>query len=171
MASQKIFLTIIFALGLSFSFFLLYVELSTTKYSLLEKHEEFNPSVYVIGSSHVFAIKPSYVEERLYDNDLHFFKVKNFGKNSDTPSKRLLQLESIIQNKPELIVYGISFRDFGYLTSCTILPEYNKFDSVNTNFSIPSINNLELFDRYTGINPQLLTLQHIKNYLKEILKP
>jgi hypothetical protein len=40
------------------------------------------------------------------------FEVYNLSIGADTPKERIVSLNNIIESKPEIIVYGIGYRDF-----------------------------------------------------------
>lgn len=82
----------------------------------------------------------------------------------DTPEKRLKELDQIIANKPEIIFYGISYRDFSfpYVNKDVILPDPQFFilDSIYPNFYdiVPS-------------NPQLITKTVINKIIRNPEEP
>lgn len=68
--------------------------------------------LFILGASHVQPLNTTFMHDYLFTN--HFnYTVYNFGRGSDTPVRRLGDLDSIISANPQIIVYGISYRDFG----------------------------------------------------------
>lgn len=70
-------------------------------------------NIFILGSSEVGRINATYVNQILNENEIDY-KAYNLGKPRDMPTDRLKVIESLIDAKPELVLYGIGFRDFGY---------------------------------------------------------
>tara|TARA_B110000438_G_C15731864_1_gene614598 strand:+ start:87 stop:1094 length:1008 start_codon:yes stop_codon:yes gene_type:complete len=84
------------------------------KTSLLEKDfytQNFEgKKIFIFGSSMVSAINATHVQKNLLEND-HKYEVYNLAIASDKPIKRLKTIDRVIESKPDIIVYGIGFRD------------------------------------------------------------
>lgn len=116
-----------------------------------------NRTAFLVGSSHIQNLDIRKINNLIQSDDL--VTVYNFERGGDTPEKRLKELDQIIANKPEIIFYGISYRDFSfpYVNKDVILPDPQFFilDSIYPNFYdiVPS-------------NPQLIT----KTVLTKIIR-
>ena len=120
--------------------------------------QEFDPNkkkIFLIGSSHVGQINNTHVIEKIsqkFDNYLLY----NLAISGDNPSEREKLNQATISLKPELIFYGISYRDFQSQNEENILPDFKqffdeKFLTVNTELN--------------SINPKATTLRAILNIL------
>ena len=67
--------------------------------------------IFIIGSSSVYAINATYINEQLALNEKNY-QVYNLADMSDTPRKRLASIQNIISNEPEIVVYGIGMLEF-----------------------------------------------------------
>ena len=79
--------------------------------SVSDKIEVNQKKIFIIGNSHVGSIDPNYVE-RFLKQDGYDFKVFNLSVGGDNPQKRENIIDSILNLKPNLVVYGIDFRSF-----------------------------------------------------------
>jgi len=79
---------------------------------------ENQDKVFLIGTSYVAVLNSTHIETSLNENGLkrHIYNLEGIGI-SDT----LNDIEKIISHKPELIVYGVGFRDIGHMenVSCS----------------------------------------------------
>ena len=67
--------------------------------------------IFIIGSSSVYAINATYINEQLALNEKNY-QVYNLADMSDTPRKRLASIQNIISNEPEIVVYGLGMLEF-----------------------------------------------------------
>ena len=65
--------------------------------------------IFIIGSSEVGMLNATYINVNLSTPG---YTVHNLAIPSDTPSQRLNSIEQIILLKPQLVVYGVGYRDF-----------------------------------------------------------
>jgi len=75
--------------------------------------QDFDPNkkkLFIFGSSLVARINHTYVEDYLLRHDQNY-DVYNLARQLDLPERRIKHLENIISSKPDLVVYGIGFRD------------------------------------------------------------
>lgn len=70
-----------------------------------------NNKVYLLGSSQTGRLNATYIDEVLNQHGLHY-EVYNLSKSQDLPKSRLQSIDQLIDSKPEIVVYGIGFRDF-----------------------------------------------------------
>lgn len=66
--------------------------------------------IFLIGSSHVLPLNATYITESILDKASNHI-VYNLGKPSDLPKQRIDSIDYIIKSKPDLVLYGIGFRD------------------------------------------------------------
>lgn len=98
-------------------------------------------NIFIIGSSQVARINATYVNQIFNENDIHY-KAYNLGKPRDLPTDRLKVIKSLIDAKPELVLYGIGFRDFGYSSQLKSSVESSirsvTCEQLSTNYPLPS---------------------------------
>lgn len=119
-------------------------------------------TILLLGSSHVGSINATYVNG-LVSSDGSVL-IYNLAEIDDTPIERLNDLPKIISIKPEIVFYGISYRDFSFTYDeppTSILPDPSQIFSC---FSDSGFNNL------TPSNPKLLTLKIIDKTLGNYLE-
>jgi hypothetical protein len=112
-------------------------------------------TVFLLGSSHVGVLDAEKINDYISDETI---EVYNLAMIKDNPEKRLTQLDSIISSKPEVVLYGISYRDFAF---------FNGFSDDLGTLSLQSSVSLFLkstFGDFFPSNPQFTT----KLILKEI---
>ncbi len=107
-------------------------------------------TMFLLGSSQVQFINVTQVNNLINNDDI---LVYNLAITSDVPVNRIEQLEKIISANPEIVFYGISYRDFQ-------IP----YDDDGLLPSVKQINLCSL-QSYFPSNPQLLTT----NILQEII--
>ncbi|MBT5201535.1 MAG: hypothetical protein HOK63_05440 [Thaumarchaeota archaeon] len=113
-------------------------------------------TLFLLGSSHVGHVNVTQVNNYISDNNITIY---NLATGSDTPIERLKNLDKIISAKPEIVFYGISYRDFSF-------PEKN----ISTNI-FPELQHIlptqlyktEFFDNIFPSNPQWLTRNILNN--------
>lgn len=157
---KKIILSIIFAILISSIFFILFQYNFQKEMNINETNffaRDFDKSkILLIGSSHVGMLNAEKIEKRI-NQQYSDYEVFNLAKGSDTPTKRLEQLSQIISLKPNLIVYGIGYRDIGEIK----YNDKNKFLELNNLFKISSSLKVDFLD-----NPKLTTLNVIRNTIE-----
>jgi hypothetical protein len=67
--------------------------------------------IFLLGSSHVGALNSTYIEQHLKENGFDY-KVYKFSEPGDKPTLRVKLINYLVKEQPDLIVYGIGFRDF-----------------------------------------------------------
>lgn len=124
--------------------------------------------IFIIGSSQVVAINPTYVKNYLSSHHYDDYEIYNLAVISDVPINRLNSIDKIISTQPVLILYGVSDRDFTFMPKSiqdNLLPDPHVFfvTLLNEIKQISSID-LELFEF-----PQRTTLSimiDLMNFLK-----
>ncbi len=158
----KITFSIIFATIISFGLFLI-VESQNPDYRTIKEHEFYsqdvdsdNKLIFLLGSSHVGQLNSTLIHENIsqkFSNHITY----NLSYFSDTPSERIQYLENIIKFNPELVVYGISYREFQIKPiEKQPLPDPKQFLN---DFLINQINLIGLDDE---TNPKFTTLEIIR---------
>ena len=67
--------------------------------------------IFLIGSSTVYPIDSTYLNNELSLNDKNY-EMYNLADMSDTPEKRLQSLSNILSHNPDIIVYGLDIKFF-----------------------------------------------------------
>jgi len=141
--------------------------------SISNKLDMNQKKIFLIGNSHVGSINPDYVEKKLKQNGYNY-KIFNLSVGGDNPQKRENIINSIIELKPDLIIYGIDFRSFERNSSEQEIQaidssEIDKIEKILPSFQdffdqilIPIKNN-EIFSNIPE-SPKLITLR-IMNHL------
>ena len=114
--------------------------------------------IFLLGSSHVGEINVIHVNDLVsLEND---FVIYNLAFGADPPSNRLRSLDKIISVEPEMIFYGISYRDFSFPYQTTVNP------------FLPYIRQIISCKLYSDLstivpqNPQLITRDIMNKILK-----
>ena len=81
--------------------------------------------IFIIGSSSVYAIDTTYINEQLALNEKNY-QVYNLADMSDTPRKRFASIQNIISNEPEIVVYGLGILEF----MIPLYPSYTTTDFI-----------------------------------------
>jgi hypothetical protein len=126
--------------------------------------------IFILGSSQVAALNATYIEEQISKNDSNYI-VYNLSKDGDVPTNRLNSLEKIISLKPDVIVYGIGFRDLEKTsllnTDSIITPKISKPESIlpDPHQFLEQLLPLENLGKYFGgYSPHVITTELIKNF-------
>jgi len=67
--------------------------------------------IFIIGSSHSGHLNETYMQQTYVDHDSGY-KIYNLARGSDTPKERIQYIDDIIQSQPEIVFYGVGYRDF-----------------------------------------------------------
>jgi len=187
MSNLKISVSVTIAFVISFLLLFSYMqlyELGELTSNLIEKEEidKFNErkNIFLLGSSFVGSLNSSHVENYLKKNDLD----SNVYNVRDNKIFRMIEISnSIILANPDIVVYGIGYRDIGYIENdCMItsyfIPPYNnktieelliQYESKKL-FDISEIitaknPKFELFD-LSEFHPKYITIELLRHYLK-----
>lgn len=112
---------IILSVAISFivAFVIFYIFMTSYPNTLAFREETFysqnfendKKKVFVIGSSHVGQLNTTLIND--YVKQVHHdYEIFNLAYQGDTPQKRIKTLEQMISSKPDIVVIGVSFRDF-----------------------------------------------------------
>ena len=107
--------------------------------NLNQKTDDEKKRIFIIGGSTIYSINAVYLNEKLSENEINF-EVYNLADMADTPTLRLKSIENIIDNKPEIVFYGLGYTDFEKF-------EVKEFDPLSTFLYNPNKlfkNNFEL---------------------------
>ncbi len=72
--------------------------------------------ISIFGGSSSIVLNTTHIEENISSEGFNQFHIYNFGWVADTPTKRILKLDKLINVEPELVLYGIGFQHMGYLS-------------------------------------------------------
>ena len=134
--------------------------------NLNQKTDDEKKRIFLIGGSTVYSINALYLNEKLSENEINF-EVYNLADMSDTPTRRLNSIENIIDNKPEIVFYGLGYTDFEKF-------EVKEFDPLSTFINNPN----ELFrsslefllgeplEEYFPLSPKDKSLTSLKYVLR-----
>lgn len=93
--------------------------------------------IFILGSSQVGTLNATYINQRIssYDNN---FIVYNLAISADRPSTRLTDLAKIISLKPDLVIYGVGYRDFEQISQENLSPiGFSTTNSIKSVFPDP----------------------------------
>jgi len=114
--------------------------------------------ILLIGSSHIGHLNMSHVINKIENENLDF-TIYNLADNGDSPKFRYDELNQIISLEPELVFYGISYRDFNQLSELS--------NSQRNDFTIKNSLDDLVPEELKSINPQLLTRKVIRDVLDD----
>jgi len=138
--------------------------------NILQKQINLNKRlIFIIGSSQVGVLNQDFINKQVLaiNPDFHVNKLVEGG---DVPVRRLQDINQIVCAKPELVVYGIAFRDFSKFAignkKFLTFEESNKPPSPLPDPQIFFQNwFIEPFDK--NLNPKALTLKFLKNSIEK----
>ena len=170
---KKLLSIILFSFLLSFSIFLVLIQIfyQEQEIALIEDEKNYYSSIkeidhkiFLVGGSHISAINPFFIEEFLGENNEEY-EVFNLSKMANRPLREIKNIDLLISAGPEIVVYGISARDFAAIQSI------NK-PTVKSNQPLPdpslffknwlNIQNSELLILQPDFSPKLITLKELR---------
>ena len=92
--------------------------------NLNQKTDDEKKRIFFIGASTVYSINAVYLNEKLSESEINF-EVYNLADMADLPTRRLNSIENIIDNKPEIVFYGLGYTNFEKF-------EVKEFDPLST---------------------------------------
>jgi len=123
-------ISILVAFLIAFSLLCIFLKNNSQDLSKWEKEfysQDFGAQrkIFILGSSHTGHLNATYLDRYL---SIHTkdYQVYNLSITGDRPSQRLGTIDQLISIKPDLIVYGIGFRDFENT-------EFENMDKSNSN--------------------------------------
>lgn len=164
--NKKIILSVLIAFSISITLFFIFQFVFQNETYNIQKEfysKNFNQQtkkILLIGSSHVGQINATYIEYYLSKNSQEY-KVYNLADTADKPKSRLNSLNQIISIKPDIVVYGLGYRDFSEnekIIKENILPDPKSI--------FERIFSLELYGINTEFieNPKLSTLKILQGF-------
>ena len=121
----KISFLILIALGISFSVFVIVIQYFyenqiNSEYYDEEKYynsiREIDNKIFLVGGSQISALNPFIIEAFLTENNENY-QVFNLSKMANVPQREIRNIDLLISAEPEIVVYGISARDFSEIKS------------------------------------------------------
>jgi len=141
------------------------------KFFKLEFSED-RKQIFLFGSSHVAQINSTHLIEKISQKHPNY-DIYNLAIGSDTPKYRAKHIDELIALKPEMVFYGVTFRDFDYKYEEFFLPqpqqvlrELEKNDYLNYDYPNPKLTTFQIFkkimNQYSGdlIKSKFLTNQN-----------
>lgn len=123
------------------------------------KQFDKDKKIFILGSSHIGTLNTTLVNQMINNYDSKF-EVFHLGYNGDKPEKRKQMLSKIVDLNPSLVVYGISYRDFGSFNTI----DEPEFYDIKQYWEIK----VNEFNEEESINPQLMIRKIIRNSLVNI---
>ncbi len=120
-----------------------------TEKSFFESDFSKSRTMFLLGSSQIASSNVTQVNDMINDQNI---SVYNLGKAGDVPTKRIKQLDDIISSNPEIVFYGISYRDFKFPYDY-VVPIVPSAEQINSCW----------LEEYFISNPELLTRYFLKN--------
>ncbi len=119
----KTILTVSLAVPFAFFIVFLFVNLYANQYdlnTLSEKkfYQHLDPNqkkIFLLGSSQVGRLNVTYINQVISDTGYKDYVVYDVGKSNDYPKKRLDVVDEMVEAKPSIVIYGVGYRDFGYI--------------------------------------------------------
>jgi len=136
------------------------------------EHLESNTNkIFLIGSSHIKSLNTTHIQDKLSKNNQDF-DVYNLAIGADTPEERLKNLDLLILSEPNIVVYGIAYRDFMIQSLPGQLDNEYVFPLPDPNFFF----NTQIKDLFSNYdldfmeNPKLVTLTALKLFENDLKK-
>jgi len=110
-----------FIVSFSIFYFTLYSQYEINSISDVEENfysQSFDSNerkVFILGSSEILSINSTYINE-IVSKSYPKIETYNLAIGSDFPKNRIYSMNLITSTKPELVIYGIGFRDFEKIT-------------------------------------------------------
>jgi hypothetical protein len=165
--TKKIILSILTAFIITITIFFLFQLIFENEIHGIQKEfymqnfDQQSKKILLIGSSHVGQINATYVQNYI-SKEFQKHEVYNLADTADKPRSRLNSLDEIISLKPDIVVYGLGYRDFSepkIMLKETILPDPQSI--------LENIISIILYDVNTEFfeNPKLSTLKIIQGII------
>ncbi len=176
------------ALIISFAMLFVYLDLYSSGNTANVNNENVSSDisdekrVLLIGSSYVERLNATYIKQYLSENGLQQFQVYNIAKNgAGNPSEQSAFLEQMVSAHPTVVVYGLGFRELGYLPYTDSVPKCASGDveygNDQTSFSTPAIQDVvayvqkmlpEQTSYFSNIaDPKHVTVDLLKSHFEE----
>ena len=134
--------------------------------NLNQKTDDEKKRIFIIGGSTLHSINAVYLNEKLSESEINF-EVYNLADAADRPTQRLKSIENIIDNKPEIVFYGLGYTHFEKF-------EVKDFDPLSTFINNPnelfrsSLEHLldEHLEEYFPLSPKDKSLTSLKYVLR-----
>jgi hypothetical protein len=175
--NKIIVFTVLLSFMISFSFFYIFLEheydlnnISKHEISFYSQFPDNKKNIFIIGSSHLMALNSTYMNNIISEKNSDY-KIYNLAKGSDSPKHRIDSLDLIISSNPEIIFYGIGYRDFLKFTD-TSTAGFRSYSAPSDTFFEPKLfienHILKILGYYTLDfdfleNPKRKTIEFIKN--------
>jgi hypothetical protein len=113
--------------------------------------------ILIYGSSHLIQVNTTHIQNQIgiISEKYHIY---NMAENADKPKKRSLNIEKDLKLNPEIVIYGIGFRDFNSITN-----EKSEFD-----FKLVDLIPFDTTELET-LNPKLITLSVLRSIIIDMI--
>ncbi|MFZ0183904.1 MAG: hypothetical protein WAL88_03610 [Nitrosotalea sp.] len=115
---KKLSVSISIAIAFLIAFSFLYIFLKSNTSDLTKQENDFysqdfgtQKKIVILGSSQTGHLNATYLDGYISKNNKDY-RVYNLSITGDRPSQRLGTIDKLISIKPDLVIYGIGFRDF-----------------------------------------------------------
>lgn len=159
---SKVILCISLVLIFSFLLYFFMTDAFPTN-TVLKERDFYNQSfsndenIVLIGSSHVGMLNVTHIEKKLRD-DNQLYNVYNLAQKGDNPIKRIKTIDQIIQMNPNLVVYGVSYRDFNEEVKNPLPDPKEQFHHFLLQLNINENPKMWTLEKIRTINPELFAL-------------
>ncbi|MDH3677336.1 MAG: hypothetical protein OEQ12_03435, partial [Nitrosopumilus sp.] len=125
-----------------------------------QEFSEDRKQIFLFGSSHVAQVNTTHVNEKISQNHTNY-DIYNLAIGGDKPKDRAKHIDEFIALKPEVIFYGVSFRDFDNKYEENFLPqpqqvvkELEKNDYLNFDYPNPKLITFQIFRKIMNQNSE-----------------
>ena len=140
---------------------------------------DFNKKrILVLGASSVDVLNFTSIDEHLAEDGFADYEVFNLTEDGDRPTERIIQIDEILKAKPDLVLYGLGMREFGYdtfspgMTKCQPL-NYDAFWNVRKETPVKPIfadaSNIDNFEPVTILKNVIR--EHAESVLSDFVEP
>ena len=123
--------------------------------------QEFDSSkkkILIYGSSHLLQLNSTHIKDRVTTVSENY-SVFNMAENGDKPKKRSLNIDRDLELEPEIVIYGVGFRDFSL----------EQEQSLQTELDVADLIPFDTIQVET-LNPKLTTLQVLRSFTIDLMK-
>lgn len=106
--------------------------ISEQKYeNLISQVNPEKKKIVIIGASSVAMLNVTHIDENLAESGWSNFEVYKLTRDGDRPTKRILDIDELFVLEPDIVIYGLGTREFGYnlfspgLTQCIPINQYS----------------------------------------------
>jgi len=166
--NKKISLVLVVVFVLVFSGFFLFndtfLKISKDKF-YSQEFDSSKKKILIYGSSHLIQLNSTHISEQIV-NASENHSVFNVAENGDTPKKRSLNIDRDLQLEPQLVIYGVGFRDF---SAKETIGRQEEDAHLRNEFGVADLIPFDTTEAET-LNPKLTTLQVLRSFTMDLMK-